>query len=297
MSRLARKEAILFYLLILPWLIGFLLWTAGPMLASLVLSFTSWDMLTSPRWRGLTNYINLFTQDEFFTQSLKVTATYAVFALPLSLATALLVALLLNQKVRGVNYFRTIFYLPSLVSGVASSIIWVWVLNPDFGLLNTFLRSIGVQRPPAWIFDPDWALPSFVVMGLWGIGGTVVIYLAGLKGIPQQLYEAAEIDGAAGWQRFWSVTIPQLSPTIFFNLVLGAIGVFQTFTTAYVVTGGGPDNSTLFYVLYLYRQAFSYYRMGYASAQAWVLFLIIMLFTLLIVRTLASRVYYESERG
>src|SRR5262249_46221944 len=189
-------------------------------------------------------------------------------ALPLSLVTALLVALLLNQNVRGVNYFRTVFYLPSLVSGVASSVIWVWVLNPDFGLLNTFLRSLGLRNPPGWIFDPNWALPSLVVMGLWGIGGTVVIYLAGLKGIPLQLYEAAEIDGASGWQRFWRITIPQLSPTIFFNLVLGTISVFQTFTTAYVVTGGGPDNSTLFYVLYLYREAFSYYRMGYAAAQA-----------------------------
>lgn len=296
MSLSARREALTFYLLILPWLLGFLIWTAGPMLASLALSFTNWDMLSPPRWIGLGNYAWMFTQDDNFIQSLKVTGAYAVFELPLALACALIMALFLNQSVRGVNYFRTIFYLPTLVSGVAASMIWLWVLNPDFGILNAFLRAVGVQHPPGWIADPYWALPSLILIGLWGIGGTIIIFLAGLKGIPQQLYEAAEIDGANWWRKFWSVTVPLLSPTIFFNLVIGAIGVFQTFTTAYVVTAGGPDNATLFYVLYLYRVAFNFFRMGYASAMAWVLFIIIMLFTLLIVRGMGGWVYYEGER-
>jgi multiple sugar transport system permease protein len=299
-----RREARLFYLCISPWLLGFILWIAGPMLASLYFSFTHWDLLSTPRWIGLNNYIYLFTQDPDFIQSLKVTFTYAVWELPLAQIVALLAALLVNQKVRGVNVFRTVFYMPSLVTGVGMAVMWLWIFNPDFGILNVILSGIvnllhlGIKpsQLPGWVASPTWALPSFIIMGLWGFGGTMVIYLAGLKSIPQQLYEAAEVDGANWWTKFWRVTIPMLSPSIFFNVVLGVIGVFQTFDAAYVMTNGGPDNATLFYVMYLYRQGFQNYKMGYASAQAWILFLIIMAVTLIVVKTSRDWVYYEGGR-
>lgn len=304
-SRGARREAWVFYLCISPWLIGFLLWTLGPMLYSFYLSFTRYDILSDPRWVGLRNYQQLFTQDDLFWQSVKVTFVYAIFELPLALIVALLAALLMNQKVRGINYFRTIFYLPSLVTGVGIAVLWLWIFNPDFGILNVFLQGvinllhlpISPSQLPGWVGDTNWALPAFIVMGLWGFGGTMVIYLAGLKGIPPQLYEAAEIDGANWSVKFWRVTLPLLSPTIFFNLVLGVIGVFQTFDTAYVMTQGGPDNATLFYVMYLYQKAFSEAKMGYASAQAWLLFAIIMVFTLVVVKSSAAWVHYEGQKG
>jgi multiple sugar transport system permease protein len=294
-SNFSRREAITFYLLISPWLVGFLLFVLGPMLASLGISFTQWDLLSPARFVGLANYEKMLTRDPLFWQSLKVTALYTAAYIPIELAGGLVLALLMDQKLRGISVFRTIYYLPSVLPGVAFVVLWMWLLNPDVGLINTLLGYVGIQGP-RWLAHPDWALPALLMMSLWGLGRTMVIYLASLQGIPQHLYEAAAIDGAGRWSSFWKITLPLLTPTIFFNLVLSVISTFQTFTSAYVATNGGPLDSTLFYVLYLFRQAFQFFNMGYASALAWVLFLIILALTLLIVRTSDRWVYYEGER-
>ena len=292
---LAQREARTFYLLISPWLVGFLLFVLGPMLASLFISFTRWDLLTPAKFIGLQNYEKMFTRDPLFWQSLKITAIYTCVYVPMELTGGLVLALLMNQKLRFVGVFRTIYYLPSVLPGVAFVVLWMWILHPDVGLLNTLLSYMGIEGP-RWLADPDWALPALLIMSLWGLGRTMVIYLASLQGIPHHLYEAASIDGANTWQSFWKITLPMLTPTIFFNLVLSVISTFQTFTSAFVATDGGPLDSTLFYVLYLFRQAFQYFNMGYASALAWILFLIILVLTLLIVRSSDRWVYYEGER-
>lgn len=294
-TSLARREALTFYLLISPWLIGLLLFVLGPMVASLVVSFTRWDLLSPATFIGLQNYEKMLTRDPLFWQSLKVTAIYTCVYVPMELAGGLVLALLLNQRLRFEGVFRTIYYLPSVLPGVAFVVLWIWILHPDVGLLNTLLSYVGIQGP-RWLADPSWALPALLMMSLWGLGRSMVIYLASLQGIPRHLYEAASIDGANSWQSFWKITIPLLTPTIFFNLVLSIISTFQTFTSAYVATDGGPLDSTLFYVLYLFRQAFQYFNMGYASALAWVLFLIILALTLLIVRSSGRWVFYEGER-
>jgi multiple sugar transport system permease protein len=294
-TSLARREALTFYLLISPWLIGLLLFVLGPMVASLVVSFTRWDLLSPATFIGLQNYEKMLTRDPLFWQSLKVTAIYTCVYVPMELAGGLVLALLLNQRLRFEGVFRTIYYLPSVLPGVAFVVLWIWILHPDVGLLNTLLSYVGIQGP-RWLADPGWALPALLMMSLWGLGRSMVIYLASLQGIPRHLYEAASIDGANSWQSFWKITIPLLTPTIFFNLVLSIISTFQTFTSAYVATDGGPLDSTLFYVLYLFRQAFQYFNMGYASALAWVLFLIILALTLLIVRSSGRWVFYEGER-
>jgi multiple sugar transport system permease protein len=292
---LARREALTFYLLISPWLVGLLLFVLGPMVASLVFSFTKWDLLSPAQFVGLDNYEKLFSRDPLFWQSLKVTVLYTIAYVPLELAGGLVLALLMNQPLRGIGLFRTIYYLPSVLPGVAFVVLWMWILHPDVGLINTLLSYVGIEGP-RWLVDPDWALPALLMMSLWGLGRSMVIYLASLQGIPQQLYEAASIDGAGRWQSFWRITLPMLTPTIFFNLVLSIISTFQTFTSAFVATNGGPLDSTLFYVLYIFRQAFEYFNMGYASALAWVLFVIILVLTLLVVRTSDRWVYYEGER-
>lgn len=284
-----------FYLTISPWLVGFLCLVLGPMVASLYFSMTNWDMLNPAKFVGFHNYAKLVNQDPLFWQSLKVTAIYTVASVPVGLALSLLVAMLMNQKVRGIRVFRTIFYVPSVISGVAVSVMWMWVFNPDFGLINTLLSWVGIKGP-GWIADPRWALASLVIMSLWGFGGAALIFWAGLTSVPISLYEAAEIDGANGWQKFWGITIPMLSPTILFNLVMGVIGSFQTFTQAYVMTNGGPEYSTLFYYYYLYQQAFSQFDMGYASALAWVLFLIILICTLLVFKWSSFWVFYGGEQ-
>ncbi len=289
---LARREALTFYLLISPWLLGLLLFVLGPMIASLFISFTRWDLLSPARFVGLQNYQKMLTRDPLFWQSLKVTAIYTVVYVPLELAGGLVLALLMNQKLRFRGVFRTIYYLPSVLPGVAFVVLWMWILNPDVGLINTLLSYVGIDGP-RWLADPQWALPALLMMSLWGLGRSMVIYLASLQGIPQHLYEAAAIDGANTWQAFWKITLPMLTPTVFFNLVLSVISTFQTFTSAFVATDGGPLDSTLFYVLYLFRQAFQFFNMGYASALAWVLFLIILVLTLLIVRSADRWVYYE----
>lgn len=291
----SRREALTFYLLISPWLIGFLVFVLGPMLASLYFSFTEWNLLKPPAWIGARNYVRM-ANDPLIAQAFKVTALFTLVYVPLELIGGLGLALLLNQKVRGMRAFRTMFYLPSVVSGVAYVVLWMWIFHPRAGLLNTILGFIGIEGP-TWLASPDWALPAIVIMSLWGLGRTMVIYLAGLQGIPQQLYESAALDGANGWRQFWAITLPLLTPTIFFNLVLSIIATSQTFTQAFVATNGGPLDSTLFYVLYLYRQAFQNFRMGYASAMAWVLFVVILALTLLVIRSARSWVYYDGEQG
>jgi len=291
---LARREALAFYLCIAPWLLGLLLFVVGPMLASLGISFTRWDLLSPAKFIGLANYERLFTRDPLFWQSLKVTAIYTSIYVPVELAGGLVLALLMNQKLRGLSLFRTIYYLPSVLPAVAYIVVWMWILHPDVGLMNTVLSHLGIQGP-RWLASPQWSLPALLLMSLWGLGRTMVIYLASLQGVPHHLYEAAAIDGAAAWHSFWKITLPLLTPTIFFNLVLSIISTFQTFTGAFVATNGGPLDSTLFYVLYLYRQAFQFFNMGYASALAWILFLIILVLTMLIVRSADRWVYYEGE--
>jgi multiple sugar transport system permease protein len=294
-NSLRRREALVGYLFILPAVIGFLLFTAGPILASLALSLTDFNIITPPTWIGLQNYRDLVA-DPLFWQSVTVTVKYAAFALPLGLVLALALAVLLNQKVRWVAFWRTIYYLPAVVSGAAIAVLWSWILNPEFGIVNLVLRAAGITGPN-WLGDPRTALPSLVLVGLWGVGGSVVIYLAGLQGIPTDLYDAAKVDGANAWQRFTNVTLPMLSPVIFFNLVIGLIAAFQFFTEPFVMTDGGPQNSTLTYMLYLYRNAFDYLRMGYASALAWVFFVVVLLLTLAVFRSSPMWVHYEGQKA
>ncbi len=294
---LRQREALWAYLFIVPWIIGFLIFTVGPMIASLYYSFTDYTILDPPVWRGLKNYISLF-QDPLFWQSLRVTIKFASMALPLNLALGFFIAVLLNQKIPGVNLWRTLYFIPSVIAGVAVALLWVRIFNNRIGLLNPFLQNVlGIQNPPGWLQDPDWAVPALVIMSLWSVGGSMIIYLAGLQGVPTTLYEAAKIDGANTLQRFWNITIPMMTPVIFYNLVLGLIGAFNYFTEVYVITSGdgGPVRSTLFYNLYLYQNAFRFFEMGYASAMAWVLFLLVLLVTLLVFRSSPYWVFYEGE--
>lgn len=291
---LQRRETVAFYLCISPWLIGFVLFVLGPMVASLGLSLTRWDLLRDPRFVGLENYQRLFTKDPLFWQSLRVTLRYTLLYVPTELIGGLLLALLMNQRIRGIALFRTIYYLPSVLSGVAFVVVWMWLLHPEAGLVNAFLGIFGIPGP-RWLTDPDTALYALWMMSIWGLGRTAIIYLAGLKDIPNELYEAAAMDGAGAWRAFRNITLPMLTPTIFFNLVLSVIATFQTFTSAFVATNGGPLDSTLFYVLYIYRNAFQLFKMGYAAALAWVLFVIILALTLLIVRSARRWVFYGGE--
>lgn len=277
-----------------PWIFGFLVFTLYPIAASLYYSFCAYSGLSAPRWIGLENYREMFLADDVFWKALWNTVYMVVIALPLGLASALGLAILLNQKVRGINVYRTIYYLPSLVPTVAASILWLWLFNPEIGLINTLLAHVGVSGP-AWLGDPAWSKPALVLMGVWGAGGGVIIYLAGLQDVPASLYEAASLDGAGAWSRFWNVTLPMISPVIFFNLIMGIIGMFQYFTQAYVMTGGGPQDSTMFYALRLFGSAFVDWRMGYASAMAWVLFAVTLLCSLVAMRTSARWVYYGGE--
>ena len=292
-SKLSKREAKFGYIFISPWLLGFLMFVVIPIIASLYLSFTNYELFKSgTSWVGLKNYMELLTQDRLFWKSLYNTIYFTVFSVPLGIAVALILALLLNRKLFGITIYRTIFYLPAVTSGVALSLLWVWLFEPNYGLINVILGKIGVQGP-GWISDLLWAKPALILMSLWGIGGIMVILLAGLQGVPEQLYEAAELDGANWWQKFVHVTFPMISPVIFFNLIMGVIGAFQYFTQAYVMTGGGPVDSTLFYVLYLFRQGFLLLRMGYASAMAWILVIITLILTIVQFKLASSWVYYE----
>jgi multiple sugar transport system permease protein len=274
---------------------GMIIFVAGPIIASMVLAFCDWDLIQAPKFVGLDNFAQMFSDGRFKT-SLFNTFYYTFFAVPLGIIGSIMVALLMNQKWKSVRLLRTIYYLPSVTAGVASSIIWMWLLNPDFGLINYGLNLLGIKGP-LWMADSAWAKPALIIMSLWGVGGNMIIYLAGLQGIPRQLYEAAEIDGAGMWAKFRYVTLPMLTPVIFFNLIMSVVWSFQVFTQVYVMTGGqgGPADSTLVLVLYIYQQAFKFHHMGYASALAWVLFIIIMLFTAAQFRVAGGWVHYEGE--
>ena len=283
------------YFFLLPWLIGFFVLTLGPLLTSLYLSFTDFDLLTTPQWIGTANYVEMFTQDRRFRTSLGVTFNYVVFSVPLSLAFALLVAMLLNRNIRGIGLYRAVFYLPSLLGGsVAIAILWRQIFGGD-GLVNRGLAVVGVDGP-SWISTPQYALDTLIVLHIWQFGAAMLIFLAGLKQIPQDLYDAASVDGAGVLSKFFRITVPMLTPVIFFNLIMGIIGAFKAFTSAYIVSGGngGPLDSTLFYTLYLYEKGFTDFEMGYASAMAWVLLLIIAVCTALVFRSSRFWVHYES---
>jgi multiple sugar transport system permease protein len=288
---LAGKRAIIGYVFISPFILGFLLWFLIPAAIAIWLTFTDWNLIRPPRFIGVDNIVKLLN-DSLFWQSLKVTSIYTLVSVPLGLFFGFCLALLMNTKVRGIAIFRTLYYLPSIVPAVASAVLWAWILNTEFGLLNVLLRYFGLPKV-RWLQDPEWALTALIVMSLWGLGSTMIIYLAGLQGIPETFYEAAKIDGAGRWAQLRHVTIPLISPVIFFNLIIGIIASFQVFTAGFLLTDGGPQNATLFYVLYLYRNGFQYLNMGYAAALAWVLFFIIMLLTLFVFKTTAGRIYYE----
>lgn len=277
MFSFTRREALLGYIFASPWFIGLILFTLFPIIASIRYSFMDYNILQPPRWVGLDNYIALF-HDELFWRSLYNTFYYVIFSVPLFIIIGLAIALLLNADIKGIAIYRTMYYIPSIVPVVASSILWAWIFDPNFGILTNFVQLFGFSAP-GWLSDPAWAKNSLILMSLWGAGGGIIIYLAGLKNIPKVYYEAAEIDGAGVIQRFFKITLPLLSPTLFFQLIMGMIGSFQVFTQSFIITGGGPNDSTLFYVLYLYNNAFRFWKMGYASALAWVLFAIIMFLT------------------
>jgi len=285
-------KTIAFWMFISPWLIGFAIFTVGPMISSVYVSLTSWDLITPPRFVGFANYTEAF-QDPRVGQALKVTLLYGVISVPLQTALAFVVALLLNADLPGMRFFRTVWYLPSLVSGVAQMVLFLWVFNPQYGLANDVLAHIGIEGP-GWFNDASWALPTVILMSLWTVGGAMVIYLAGLKDVPSNLYEAAAIDGAGPLRMFWHVTMPQMSPIILFNALTGIIGALQIFTQGFVANGG-PKDSLLFFVYYLYDNAFQNFRMGYASALAWILFAVILALTTVTLRGSAFAVYYETE--
>jgi multiple sugar transport system permease protein len=296
MSPMARREAIAGYISVSPWVIGFLLLTLGPILASIYFSFTQWTIVRSPVWVGLDNYVRMFTRDRLFWQALKVTSLFVLMSLPLKLVCGLGLSLLLNLNVRGMNLYRTIFYIPAVISGVAVSLMWMWLLQPDTGVVNTLLSYIGIEGP-GWFWDPKWALPSVALMSVWSVGGSAVIYLAGLQNIPPHLYEAAKIDGAGVWQSFWKITLPLLTPTLFFQLIVEMIGSFKVFTEAFVITQGGPLKATYFYLFYFYEEAFQNFNMGYASALALFLMIVIMVATIFVNYTSKHWVYYEAGEG
>jgi multiple sugar transport system permease protein len=312
------------YLFAAPWFLGFFFLLLFPMGFSLVLCVVKWNGITAfnadnVEFIGLNHFRRLLFEDRYFWIALYNTFYYSLVSVPLGICTSLCLATLLNAKIRGISLFRTIFYLPHVLAGVATIMMWTWLFNPDFGGLNLVLDTFGVTAagrfiidtipglasyveanqiswPPEWLVDEFWAKPALILMSLWGAGGGMLIYLAGLQNIPAHLYEVAELDGAGRVRQFFTITVPMLTPTIFFNLVMSIIGSFQVFAQSYLMTQGGPNNATLFYVLYLYRKAFQHFEMGYASALAWVLFLIILVFTLLILRSSKAWVYYEGEK-
>lgn len=288
----------------LPWIIGFLVFSLYPIVMSMYYSTTDFNMFQDPKFVGLQNYVNLFKDPKFY-KSLWNTVYMTVFATPLCLAAGLLLAVLLNQKVKGMPFFRTFFYLPSVVPLVASSMLWLWILNPQYGLLNMVLKKLGIYQPN-WLSDPKFTKPALIIMGLWGVGGIMIIFLAALQDVPRALYEAAEIDGANAVQGFFHITLPGISPVIFFQLIMGIINNFQYFTQAYLmigsssggqlnVTSGGPENSLLFYALYLYNKAFGNFKMGEAAAMAWILFVIVAVVTFIIFKTQDKWVSYGDE--
>jgi multiple sugar transport system permease protein len=277
-----------------PAILGFLLWDIGPMLASFALSLTDWRVTGSAHWVGAQNFETILREDDLFRQSAKVTLTYALVSVPLQIIVAISLALLLNEKVKGLPLFRTIFYVPSTVPLIASSVLWLWMYNPEFGLFNSVLSFFRLPQQQ-WIYASDSVLESLIIMSLWSVGPMMIIFLAGLTAIPQHLYDAVSVDGGNVFNRLWNVTIPMLTPTILFNLVLSVIGSLQTFTQAYVMTDGGPGNASLFYGLYLYRKAFQQGELGYAAALAVLQFIVIVSLSLLVFRTSSKWVHYGGD--
>ena len=289
------KDTLAFFGFASPWIIGFIGLLIIPIGSSLVLSFTKWDILTPPTWVGLQNYIEIFN-DPLFYKSLRVTLTYTLFSVPLTVIIAFFVALLLNTQVKGINVYRTIFYLPAVISGVAVALLWAWIFNPEFGLINNLLIKIGIEGP-RWIYDEAWVMPSLIIMSLWGVGGGVILYLAGLQGIPKDLYEAATLDGVNWWHKLIYITLPSMSPIILFTTITGIIAALQTFTQAYIMTSGGPNHASLFYVYYIYSHAFRWYKMGTACALAWIFFVIVFVISMIALKVASKFVYYEAREG
>jgi multiple sugar transport system permease protein len=291
-SKAERRDTKYFYLFISPWLIGLIVFVGGPILVSGYYSFTRYDIANAPVFIGFKNYTDLFTNDLFW-KSLKVTLYYTLIGVPVGLFVSLLIAMLLNINIPGQRIFRTVVYMPSVVSGVALSLLWLWLLNPDFGIVNVLIYNVFGVQGPQWLTDEHWVIPSLIMMSLWTLGNSVVIYLAGLKGVPVNLYEAAQIDGATKLRQFWHVTVPMVSPITLFLLITGIIGSFQVFVQADVMTAGGPNYASYFYVYYLYQQAFKSFNLGYASAMAWVLFAIVGFLTWLMMKVSKKWVHYE----
>jgi multiple sugar transport system permease protein len=286
------REALVAYAFIAPWIIGFVVFTGGPIIASFVLSFFEWNIISRPDFIGLENFVEMFSEDEWFRTSIGVTFRYLVIFVPLAQSLALLLAVLLNQRVRLLGFWRTVFYVPAVVSGVAGSVLWMWMYHNELGIVNNLLRLVGLEGQN-WLYNTDTVLYALIVKSLWNVGVPMVVYLAALQGMPQALYEAAEIDGAGEWTKFRNITLPMLSPAIFFNVVIGVIAGIQTFAEPYVMTKGGPENATLFLGLYLYQSAFSFLNMGYASAMAWTMFVIILGLTVVQFKLAGRWVYYD----
>lgn len=295
MTKLERAERRGFFIFISPWLFGFITLMLIPMVVSAYISLTNWNLLKPPVFVGLQNFQTIF-KDHLFYKSLSVTFTYALFAVPLNIVVSVLLAMLLNNKLAGMNIFRTLFYLPAIVSGVVVALVWMWMFQPEFGILNHLLSLIGIQGPK-WIYDENWAMPSLILMSMWNVGANIVLYLAALQGVPTEQYEAADIDGATWRRKMWNITLPGISPTLLFTTLTGIIGAMQTFTQSYIMTQGGPNESTTFYAFYIYNNAFVYRKMGEASAQGWIMFFIICLISLLVLKTSAGRVYYDGGEG
>ena len=281
------------YVFIMPFILGFIFWFLVPALVAANLTFQKWNLISPPKYVGFANFEKMFS-DPLLGQSLKVTFLFSAISVPIGLVFAFFLAMLINTKIRGIAIFRTIFFLPSIVPAVANAILWAWLFNTEFGLINYIIRALGGPKI-GWLQDPGWVMVAFVILTIWGVGGSMIIFLAGLQGIPEIYYEAAEIDGAGRWAKLINVTLPIMSPIIFFNLVIGFINSFQIFVSALLITNGGPQHSTLFLVLYIYRTAFQSNKMGYAAILSWLLFIILMILSFIVFKYIGSRVYYENE--
>jgi multiple sugar transport system permease protein len=290
---LDQRRALLGYVFIMPFILGFLFWFLIPALVAANLTFQKWDLLMPPRYNNFANFEKLFA-DPILGQSLISTFIFSAISVPVGLIFAFFLATLINTRIPGIAIFRTIYFLPSIVPAVANAILWAWLFNTEFGLINYVIRTLGGPKI-AWLQDPGWVMVAFVILTIWGVGGSMIIFLAGLQGIPQIYYEAAEIDGAGRWAKLRHVTLPVMSPIIFFNLVIGFINSFQVFVSARLLTNGGPQNATNFLVLYIYRTAFDSRKMGYAAVLSWVLFGILLVLSFVVFKYIGSQVYYEND--
>lgn len=294
-SKFQTRRALWGYVFALPWILGLIIFWGGPILVSFYYSFTSYEVIGTPKWIGLNNFIRAFTNDPLFWPSLRRTFEFTILYAPTAIIGALLLATMLNQHLLGTNIYRTIFFMPHLIPAVALAVVWIYLLQPRLGPVNMVLRDLGIENPPAWLASQDTALLSLTMISVWAAvgGNTMLIFLAGLQGVPQELYEAADIDGASSLRKFWHVTLPLLTPTIFFNVVLIIIAALKVFNTAWVATKGGPSYATWFFALHIYQEAFQYFRLGYGSALAWVLAVILIFFTWLQVTFSRRWVHYE----